>query len=165
MRRPELHSIAAELVQMAEVDQTMRRRAAQDSAAWDAAVDEAHQRRLEEIIDCIGWPTIALVGAEASNAAWLIAQHGPNLEFMEHCLELMLRLPTNSVHPANIAYLEDRVLMRHDEPQVYGTQFLGSGDDLHVYPIQDPERADECRASVGLGPFAEYEDQIRKRLP
>jgi Family of unknown function (DUF6624) len=165
MRRPEQQSIAAELMQMAEVDQTMRRRAAQDSAAWDAAVDEAHQRRLEEIIDCIGWPTIALVGAEASNAAWLIAQHGPNLEVMEHCLGLMLRLPTNSVHPANIAYLQDRVLMMRGEPQIYGTQFHGIGDDLRVYPIQNPDRVDERRASVGLGPFAEYEDQIRRRLP
>jgi len=150
---------------MAEVDQAMRKRVAQDSAAWDASLDETHQRRLEDIIDRIGWPTIALVGAEASQAAWLIAQHAPDLELMERCLELMRRLPANSVHPANMAYLEDRVLMRHDEPQVYGAQFLGSGDDLHVYPIQDPERVDERRASVGLEPFAEYEAQIRVRLP
>jgi hypothetical protein len=152
-------------MQMVGVDQAMRKRVAQDSAAWDASLDEAHQRRLEDIIDRIGWPTIALVGAEASQAAWLIAQHAPDLEFMERCLELMRRLSENSIHPANMAYLEDRVLMRHDEPQIYGTQFLGSGDALHVYPIQDPERVDERRASVGLGPFVEYEAQIRARWP
>ena len=53
-------SIAVELMRMAEADQAMRKRAAQDSAAWDASLDQAHQRRLGEILDQIGWPTIPL---------------------------------------------------------------------------------------------------------
>jgi hypothetical protein len=162
MDQTDYQSIAAELLQMAEADQTMRKRAVQDSAAWNTALDAAHQRRLGEIIDQMGWPTIPLVGAEASQDAWLIAQHAPDLAFMERCLELMRGLPANSIHPANIAYLQDRVLMRQSEPQIYGTQFVGGvGGELRVYPIQDPEHMDERRASVGLGPFAEYEAQIR----
>jgi hypothetical protein len=161
MGQTEYQSMAAELLQMAGADQAMRRRAAPNSAAWDALLDAAHQRRLGEIIDQIGWPTIPLVGAAASQAAWLIAQHAPDLAFMAHCLELMQSLPANSVHPANVAYLQDRVLLRRGEPQIYGTQFVDMGDGLHVCPIQDPEHVDERRASVGLGPFAEYEAQIR----
>jgi hypothetical protein len=149
---------------MAGSDQAMRLRAGHDRSAWDASLDEAYQRRLGEIIDEIGWPAIPLVGAEASQAAWLIAQHAPDRAFMERCLALMQALPARSVHPVTIAYLQDRVLMRRGEPQIYGTQFVGNRDgDLIVHPIQDVERVDERRASVGLGPFTEYEAQIRRR--
>jgi hypothetical protein len=156
-------SIAAELIEMAWSDQAMRLRPAYDRSAWGASLDEAHQRRLGDIIDEIGWPAIPLVGAEASQAAWLIAQHAPDLEFMERCLELMQALPAKSTQPAHSAYLQDRVLMRRGKPQLYGTQFLGVGGKIHAHPISDPERVDERRASVGLGPFAEYEAQIRGR--
>jgi hypothetical protein len=159
MDQTDYQSIVAGLLQMAEADQAMRR-ADQDRSAWDADLDDAHQRRLGEIIDQIGWPSIPLVGAEASRDAWLIAQHAPDLAFMERCLELMQALPAKSIHPANIAYLQDRVLMRRGELQLYGTQFVDMGDGLHVYPIRDPEHVDERRASVGLGSFAEYEAQI-----
>jgi hypothetical protein len=124
-------------------------------------VDREHQRRLGDILDRWCWPTIALVGAEASQAAWLLAQHAPDLAFMERCLELMQQLPAERIHPAHIAYLQDRVLMRRGEPQVYGTQFVGIGGDLRAHPIADPDHLDERRAAVGLGPFAAYEAQMR----
>jgi len=80
---------------------------------------------------------------------------------MERCLELMQHLPAESIHPAHIAYLQDRVLMRRGEPQVYGTQFIGSSGELRVHPIADPDHLDERRAAVGLGPFAAYEALLR----
>jgi hypothetical protein len=156
-------TVAADLLHMAAQDQAMRRQHMHDRTAWIAweAVDRAHQRRLGDILDCWGWPTIALVGAEASQAAWLLAQHAPDLAFMERCLELMQHLPAESINPAHIAYLQDRVLMRRGEPQVYGTQFVGSVGDLCVHPIADPDQLDERRAAVGLGPFAAYEALLR----
>jgi hypothetical protein len=120
-------------------------------------VDRERQRRLADILDRWGWPAIALVGAEVSQAAWLIAQHAPDLAFMERCLELLQHLPAKSIHPAYIAYLQDRVLMRLGEPRVYGTQFVGIGGELRVHPIADPDHLDERRAAVGSGPFAAYE--------
>jgi hypothetical protein len=164
MGRAKHQLIASESFQMAEADQAMRRRAAQDSAAWDTALAAAHQRCLGEIIDQIGWPTIPLVGVESSQAAWLIAQHASELAFMERCLTLMQALPAKSVHPTNIAYLQDRILMRRGEPQVYGTQFVDIAGELRVHPILDPEHVDVRRASVGLGLFAEYEAQIMGRI-
>ncbi|HEY7092134.1 MAG TPA: DUF6624 domain-containing protein [Ktedonobacterales bacterium] len=164
MSQPDYESIAVELIQMAEADRAMRRRAAQDRSTWDTDLDNARQRRLGEIVDQIGWPSSPLVGAEASQAAWLIAQHAPDLAFMERCLGLMQNLPAECIHPANIAYLQDRVLMRRGEPQVYGTQFVDMGGGLYVHPIRDPEHVDGRRASIGLGSFAEYEAQIRGRV-
>lgn len=155
-------SLADELLKMAENDQAMRMKAINGEADWDSSVDEANQTRLKEIVDKEGWPTIPRVGAEASHAAWLLVQHAPSLEFMERCLELMETLPNGEVSPANIAYLKDRVLMMVGKPQVYGTQFQGSGKEMHVYPIESAEHVDERRSSVGLGTFAENEARLRE---
>jgi hypothetical protein len=81
---------------------------------------------------------------------------------MKHCLDVMEALPMDEVNPANIAYLKDRVLMMNGMPQIYGTQFQGSGKDMHVYPIEDAEHVDERRASVGLDIFAENEARLRE---
>lgn len=155
-------ALADELLALAEIDQKMRMSAIDNEAEWDSSVDEASQTWLQEIVKMQGWPTISTVGSEASQAAWLLVQHAPNLQFMEQCLELMEALPKDEVSPANIAYLKDRVLMMNGKPQIYGTQFQGSGKDMHVYPIEDAENVDERRANVGLGTFAENEARLRK---
>jgi hypothetical protein len=155
-------SLADELLKMAEVDQAMRTKVISGEAEWDSSVDKASQARLKEIVDKEGWPTIPKVGADASRAAWLLVQHAPSLEFMEQCLELMETLPNGEVSPANVAYLKDRVLMMNGKPQIYGTQFQGSGKDMHVYSIEDAEHVDERRSSVGLGAFAENEARLRE---
>lgn len=155
-------SLINELLQLAEEDQAMRIRVNDGHSEWDNSVDERSQARLRSIVDEYGWPTIQKVGAKASHAAWLLAQHAPDLHFMEHCLELMEGLPPNEVSQANIAYLKDRVLMMNGKPQIYGTQFLGTGEDMHVYKIEDVEHVDERRASVGLDSFADNEARLRE---
>lgn len=147
---------------MAEADQAMRMNVINSEAEWDGSVDEASQVRLKEIVDKEGWPTIPKVGIDASHAAWLLVQHAPSLEFMERCLEIMEAISDGEVNPANIAYLKDRVLMMNGNPQVYGTQFQGSGKEVHVYPIEDADHVDVRRASVGLGAFSENEARLRE---
>jgi hypothetical protein len=155
-------SLANELLQMAETDQAMRIKVINGEAEWDSSVDQQNQARLMSIIEEYGWPTIPKVGAEASHAAWLLIQHSPDLKFMERCLELMESLTEREVSPANVAYLKDRVLMMNGKPQIYGTQFQGAGKDMQAYPIEDADRVDERRASVGLGSFAENETRLRE---
>jgi hypothetical protein len=155
-------SLAQELVQMAKIDQEMRMEWIYKGADWKEAVDKASQKRLKQIVGKYGWPKISLVGKRASNAAWLIVQHAPDLKFKEKCLELMEQLPLSEVKPANIAYLKDRVLMWNGKPQIYGTQFQGFGKDIKVYNVQDFEHVDERRASVGLRKFAEDKARLRK---
>jgi hypothetical protein len=150
-----------ELLSMARTDQEMRTRAIKDTGAWDSGVDHANTARLKEIVSEHGWPTISLVGPEASQAAWLLVQHAyAEPDFMKQCLELM-KAAGNDVAPANVAFLEDRLLTMDDEPQIYGTQFQRQGEDWVPFPIQEPDRVDELRASVGLGTLAENAERIR----
>ena len=72
-------SIAQELVQMAKIDQEMRMERIYKGTDWKESVDKANQKRIKQIVGKYGWPTISLVGKRASNAAWLIVQHAPDL--------------------------------------------------------------------------------------
>jgi hypothetical protein len=63
--------------------------------------------------------------------------------------------------PADLALLEDRILMRQNKKQIYGSQIVREGNGpWSVYPIADPKNVDFRRAEVGLGPIADYLSQM-----
>ncbi|MEO3747443.1 DUF6624 domain-containing protein [Plantactinospora sp. B5E13] len=162
----EYRRIAADLLDMAGADQRMRVRFMADGDAWDVGVDPANAARLKEIVAEIGWPTVSLVGGEASTAAWLLAQHAPDdLDFMERCLELMKQAGPGEVRLSDIALLEDRVRIIRGRPQVYGTQFCDLGNGWQPFPIENPEGVDVRRAAMGLDTFAENVARIRTVHP
>lgn len=146
-------SIASEIIQMSERDQAMRK-----SSTWDSSVDIENTKRMKEIIEQIGWPTISKVGERASDMAWLLVQHADlDRQFQQMCLELLKAQPAGEIKPANIAYLEDRVRVGDKRPQLYGTQFYT--DEKGTFgpkPIEDLDHIDERRKAVGLGTMAEY---------
>jgi hypothetical protein len=155
-------SISEELLAMSQVDQEMRTKAIKDMSSWDGTIDDRNTARLKEIVAKNGWPTISKVGAEASQAAWLLVQHAyADPDFMKECLALMKQASEGEVNPANVAFLEDRLLTMEDKPQIYGTQFRTIDGVTEPFPMEDPERVDERRASVGLGTFAESEMRIK----
>jgi hypothetical protein len=63
--------------------------------------------------------------------------------------------------PANLAYLEDRVLKNTGKPQRYGSQFYTDPDTgaLLLYPVEDPPNLDARRKSMELGSIQNYLDQ------
>lgn len=145
--------IAKELAEMAEYDLSVRERllkAGELEGGYHPEMESVHRRnaaRLREIIAEIGWPTISRVGAEASEAAWLIVQHSiGEPEFVRECYGLM-EDAAGEINPQNVAYLYDRICYFEGRPQRYGTQF----DDV-LYPIEDLNRVNELRNSVGMKP-------------
>jgi Family of unknown function (DUF6624) len=110
-----------------------------------------------------GWPGRSLVGEDGALAAWLIAQHADRDREQQRAFLDLLRdaVSQDEASPAHLAYLEDRVRVGQGQPQLYGTQFTVTDGELEPHPIEDPERLDERRSAVGLGPFAEYEALMR----
>jgi hypothetical protein len=150
-------AMATELLAMAQVDQEMRTKAMKDMSQWDASVDRKNTARIMAIVREIGWPTISKVGTQASQSAWLLVQHATaEPEFMQRCLTLMRDAETGDVAPANMAYLEDRLLTVEGKPQIYGTQFRLIAGVIEPFPIEDPDHVDERRARVGLETLAEH---------
>lgn len=152
-------ALQRELLQMEEQDQAVRTADPIDLEQF-RAVDRANTQRLKEIIAQHGWPSISKAGKPGARAAWLLAQHADeDRDFQRSVLAMLVKLPAGEVEPRNIAYLHDRVTT----PQRYGTQ--GSCDDSGkwvAFEVEDPAGLDQRRASVGLGPQAEYVTKVNQ---
>jgi len=115
---------------------------------WKTSVKE-NDLRLLKIIDTYGWPTKELVGDIASSEVFFIVQHSSNLELQKKSLSLLKQIANNDKNDLiPIAYLEDRILVKSGEKQLYGTQY----NKDRLFPIQDPENLNRRRAQIGLDP-------------
>jgi hypothetical protein len=123
------------------------------------AVDRSNTEKLKTILKQWTWITLSEFGADASENAWLLAQHADqDVEFQEEALKrITVALKAKDVKPANFAYLWDRVQVNRSRPQRYGTQGICKGKGLwEPRPLEDAGKLDEYRKSVELSTFAEY---------
>jgi hypothetical protein len=156
--------LAAELIRMGELDQTIRKTmpGASDQEFWKRMQleDKLREERLARIIAEQGWPRMSQVGHQAANSAWLIAQHG-SPDFLKRCLPLMQAAADQHEFPlSSLALSIDRVLMQERQPQRYGSQLEMKDGRTLDYPIEDMATVDVRRAAMGLEPYAQY----RKRF-
>ncbi len=119
--------------------------------------DSINEKTVLKIIDEKGWVGKSLVGAKANSTLWLVIQHAP-LETQEKYLPLLKEsVNKGESRGQNLALLEDRILMRNDKPQVYGSQVKrdekGNG---YFHEIIDPEYVNQRRKGIGLGPIEDY---------
>lgn len=142
-----------ELLQLLEEDQAERLEGA------DFGGDPPRTERLAEIIAEHGWPGYSLVGEEAEDAAWAIAQHSDHdVDFQKTALQsLTAAVEAGDASPGNLAYLTDRIAVNDGTDQTYGTQIACTEDGPQpVVPIADEGSVDERRADVSLPPLADY---------
>lgn len=165
--------LRGELVQIRETDQGGRMAmdaeaaryegAARDSAvaavwARQAVTDAANLARVEAIIAARGWPGFGVAGRDGSNAAWLVIQHAP-LETQQRYLPVFqAAVDAGQAAPSELALLVDRIRVRTDRPQLYGSQARRdpATGAMGFYPIEDEPNVDARRAAVGLGPLSAY---------
>lgn len=169
--QPQRPDLAAELLSRGEEDQRIRTLPENERGddyldRW-RAIDADNTAALKRIIDGHGWPGVALVGKEAAHVAWLLAQHADaDPVFQQRALDLLTdAVSADDASPADLAYLTDRCRVAQARPQLYGTQFHSDANGLRPCPIEDPDHLDNRRATAGLGPFAEYEAQMRELYP
>lgn len=151
-RNKRLQVIAQELKHMAKTDQTMRLRWIDHSEEWDNNMDHQHTEQLRVIVLEIGWPSISKVGTDGSFSAWLLIQHADHdPAFQKMCLALMKDEPEGDVSKSDIAYLEDRISVGENKPQLYGTQYyLDARGQAIPRPIMDMDTVDLRRTAMGL---------------
>ncbi|MDX5422302.1 MAG: hypothetical protein LPK07_01910 [Hymenobacteraceae bacterium] len=161
--------LKSKLESIYDADQQVRREfmaARQEHGAESAEVkqligqmqqtDAENQKEVIAIIESYGWPVRSMVGGKAQMAAFLVIQHAP-LGVQEKYLPLMRKAAEEGeFEKRNLALLEDRVLVRNGQPQLYGTQISEEGGVSQVAPIADEANVDKRRAAVGLPPLAEY---------
>lgn len=133
------------------------------------AIDRANTADLKALLKIHHWFTISEFGEVADNNAWLLVQHADlDPDFQREVLRILEPLvATGETRPSNFAYLFDRVAASWSDlskqvPQRYGTQGMCKGPGVwEPIPLEDPENLDRRRASVGLGPEAEYIAQFK----
>jgi hypothetical protein len=131
-------------------------------AAETARIDAIHAKRVREIVNEVGWPGVSLVGSEGAHGMWLLVQHF-NLADQDQYLPLIEKaVAQKEASPKDFAFLVDRVRLEHGHKQIYGTQYLTVREGEWVRrPLEDPDRVDERRKSVGLVPILEYENSLQ----
>lgn len=158
---------------MAERDARVRQRLVDTGELFDGynaemeTVHLEHAERLGKILDEYGWPGCSLVGEEAADAAWLIAQHAISLpDFQRRVLTLLQRAADDGeVSKKRVAMLEDRIRVFEGKKQRYGTQFdWDENGEMSPNPIVEPDKVDQRRAELGLGPLDESIAEIRERV-
>ena len=121
------------------------------------AADEENQQLLDAIVNQHGWPDKSIVGEEALNSAFMVVQHA-GVSYQKHYLPMLKEAARKrDLPPENVAVLEDKMRMRDNLPQLYGTQLRVEESDgkEHLYPIEDPAEVNERRAEMGLPPIEE----------
>jgi hypothetical protein len=152
-------SLRQELNQMMKLDQSTLR------GKTDLDFDKLRVKqanRIQEIVTEFGWPTVDMVGKEASQAAWIIVQHADyDKEFQERMLKIIRPLALEGkIEPSNYAYLYDRT----HRLQLYGTQGKCEGTTFTPFPIQDIEDIDSRRREMKMTTAQAYWDMASERM-
>lgn len=118
-------------------------------------------QELKQIVTQKGWPTIALVGIEASNAAMLILIHSPDhawqLQLLPHLEQLA---DAGKLDPSSLALVVDKELVSEGKLQRYGSQFKLVNGAMAMYGVEDPGGLDQLRARALLPPIDVYKEQL-----
>ena len=120
--------------------------------------DSANQASVSNILDTYGWPT-GLSDA-ANKAIFLVIDHS-DLKTMNKYIELFRdAVEKGYIQMDDLVTMEDRMLMNEGKPQKYGTQAYSLVEDgktvTYIWPVEDPDKLDALRKSVGLMPIGAY---------
>ena len=163
----ELHNIPRMILTLRESDDKLRTELIKNgtiSNGYHPEMEALHNQNateLNRIIDKIGYPTPDKVGADASQAAWVIIQHSISQpDFMRKCARLLQEeVEKGRGNEVSLAYLTDRISVFEGNPQKFGTQFdWDPHGEMSPNSVDDIERVNERRKRLGLNSL---EDQTR----
>lgn len=171
VREPE--RVREQLLRVNRVDAALRDRWVTGGFA-DTALGERLERLtsaaiawLADVVAAHGWPSEAMVGRTAADAACRLLQHahGPR-EFQERCLRLIgAAAATGDMTRRDVAYLTDTLRLADGRPQLFGTKFQGEDGRLVPFPIERPDRVNERRRHMGMEDIGRYARRLRRRFP
>lgn len=107
---------------------------------------------VENILNKHGWLSNKEIGIVGNKAIFLTIQHA-NIETQKKWLPLLKKVVINKKeNPFHLCLLEDRVLLRTNQEQLYGTQLLYYKPDNRYYiqAIQNPDSLLIRRNMIGL---------------
>jgi hypothetical protein len=129
--------------------------------AKTATVDVQLTAELKAIVARHGWPTIAMVGFDASNDAMAMLTHTPDHAWRLSLVPRLEKLAAEGkIDGAALATVVDKQLVSEGKPQRYGTQFRVADGKMAMIAVEDPAGLDARRAMVFLAPIKVYEAML-----
>jgi len=132
-----------------------------------ASLHNKNSELLSEIINKVGYPTVDMVGQEASEAAWLVVQHSiERPQFMKKAAILLkLAVEQNKADPKSLAYLTDRIAVFEGKPQRFGTQFdWDKNGEMNPNPFDDLAKVNQRRKALELPTLEEQTEIMKARV-
>jgi hypothetical protein len=154
-----------QLLKMYDTDQTARGLSGVPAVAMQqlAVTDKQLTLELKQIVDQKGWPTIALVGIKASNAAMTVLTHSADHAWQLRVLPTLEQLSdAGKIDPSSLALVVDKELVSEGKLQRYGSQFKAVNGGLAMYGVEDPDQLDQRRAKALLPPMKEYKEVLER---
>ena len=150
---------AAIIEQLAAIhDRDQKTRTTGDSADYMFYIDSTNLVQVEALLSQYGWPGKSFVGSAGNSTVFLVIQHA-ELPTQEKYFPLMQQsVKEGESRPSDLALLQDRILMRQEKKQIYGSQvvFNETTGSPEFWPIEDERNVNVRRAEVGLQPLEEY---------
>lgn len=177
-RNPAEGSLAQELVMRVNLDQSLRNiftnldrfspEGGSQSALWGLIghADTVNAARLKELLVTRDWFRDDRDGPAAAHTAFVLVQHADHdPDFQRKMLpRIEAAIGQPGVNATSYAYLVDRVAGKDNTLQRYGTQGRCVAVGLSApNAVEDPDRLNERRAGVGLGPIEDYILQFEGR--
>lgn len=169
----DLEKISQTILRLKEKDDKLRAKLIENKTLSNGynremkAIHNSNAKKLNRIIDVIGFPTSEKIGEEASNAAWLIIQHSIGQpDFMKKWAALMeIEVKNGQADKINFAYLTDRIAVFEGNPQRYGTQFdWDENGEMSPAKIDEYDKVNERRKAIGLNSLEEQIKVMRERV-
>lgn len=127
----------------------------------DINIDRQNVSLVTSIIESCGFPRREEVGDIAISGLFLVIQHSPRKFIEKYLPEVKKCASMGDLSLAEVALMEDRLLMLNGERQIYGTQVVRDfkTGGWKVYPIQDVRNVNQRREEAGLEPIEKYLSQ------
>ena len=128
-------------------------------------IDSTNLAAVSRILDTYGWPSGLSHGA--NKAIFLVIDHS-DLKTMNKYIGLFRDAVEKGYLSKNdLVTMEDRMLLNAGKPQKYGTQAYSLVEDgktvIYIWPVEDPDKLDALRKSVGLMPIESYLEIVRQQ--
>lgn len=110
------------------------------------------------IINKYGWLGVKEIGEQGNVTLFFVVQHS-ELDCQDKYLPVLRDAVKNgNARAKDLALLEDRVALKHGNPQIYGSQVIWNMKENSsvVAPLLDPDNVDKRRALIGLGLLSDY---------
>ena len=130
------------------------------SDAYHPEMEKIHlvnAQKLSLLIEKMGFPVLSNAGDKGVRLSWLIIHHSISWPvFMrESLMQMRLAASQNDYILELLAYTDDRIAYFEGRPQLYGTHFDWVDGELKRAPVEDVDKLDARRKSLGLRPVAE----------